>query len=282
MGGRRGSGCHRSQATTAGGRRPGAGAASHAPSIRGADDNVHQGSWLAFGRVGYMGLIFQFINQGDLPKPYYEDAFGKMSFRLTPKQELVLEAQHARDKYVYGIFSTTGFLDTINTTEHADNHYGNQLRLDHAQVHARAPHHGAQHAFARARHARARGLRARRSPGGAVLLCEERPHLLDVRRRAGLDARLLQPRHPELRGRLPPPARRRQVAIHRLPGSRRSRAAPAGEVPDRDEHALHRQRLVVRGLRLESPARGRSAGARRRRCGTTRRPGPATRTGARG
>jgi hypothetical protein len=85
----------------------------------------NKGAWLAFGRVGYMGPIFQFIDQADLPKPYYEDAFGKMSYKLTPNQELSLEVQHAADKYVYDIPATTGFLDTINTLEHADNHYGN-------------------------------------------------------------------------------------------------------------------------------------------------------------
>ena len=85
----------------------------------------NQGSWLAFGRVGYMGPVFQFIDQADLPRPYYEDAFGKVSYRLTPKHELALEFQHARDRYVYDIPATTGFLDTINTLEQANNHYGN-------------------------------------------------------------------------------------------------------------------------------------------------------------
>src|SRR5262245_60111335 len=84
-----------------------------------------KGSWLAFGRVGYMGLIFAMIDQGDLPNPYYEDAFGKVSYRLAPNHELSLEFQHAGDKYVYDIPATTGFLDTVNTLEHADNHYGN-------------------------------------------------------------------------------------------------------------------------------------------------------------
>jgi hypothetical protein len=85
----------------------------------------NQGSWLAFGRVGYMGLVFQFIDQSDLPRPYYGDAFGKVSYKLTPNQELSFQALTAADQYVYDIPATTGFLDTINTTEHADNHYGN-------------------------------------------------------------------------------------------------------------------------------------------------------------
>ena len=83
------------------------------------------GSWLGFARVGYMGPVFQFIDQADLPKPYYEDAFGKVSYKLSDRHVLSLELQHARDRYVYEIPATTGFLDTINTRERADNHYGN-------------------------------------------------------------------------------------------------------------------------------------------------------------
>jgi hypothetical protein len=83
------------------------------------------GSWLGFARVGYMGPVFQFIDQADLPKPYYEDAFGKVSYKLSDRHVLSLELQHARDGYVYEIPATTGFLDTINTRERADNHYGN-------------------------------------------------------------------------------------------------------------------------------------------------------------
>jgi TonB-dependent receptor-like protein/carboxypeptidase-like protein len=84
-----------------------------------------KGSWLAFGRYGYMGLIFQMIDQADLPNPNYGDAFGRVSYKFSPRNEVTLEVLHALDKYVYDIPATTGFLDTINTLEHADNHYGN-------------------------------------------------------------------------------------------------------------------------------------------------------------
>ena len=85
----------------------------------------HKGSWLAFGRVGYMGPVFTFIDQADLPKPDYEDVFAKTSYKLTPNQELSLELQHAGDRYLYDIAATTGFLDTINTREKADTKYQN-------------------------------------------------------------------------------------------------------------------------------------------------------------
>ena len=84
-----------------------------------------KGSWLAFGRTGYMGPVFQLIDQADLPKPRYEDAFGKASYQLSPKHELALDILHAGDRYTYDIPATTGFLDTINTREAANTHYGN-------------------------------------------------------------------------------------------------------------------------------------------------------------
>ncbi|HEY2953828.1 MAG TPA: TonB-dependent receptor [Candidatus Eisenbacteria bacterium] len=84
-----------------------------------------KGSWLGFGRVGYMGPVFQFIDQADLPKPDYADGFGKLSYRLSPRNELALEILHGGDRYVYDIAATTGFLDTINTREVASTHYNN-------------------------------------------------------------------------------------------------------------------------------------------------------------
>jgi outer membrane receptor for ferrienterochelin and colicin len=84
-----------------------------------------KGSWLTFARAGYMGLVFQFIDQADLPKPQYGDGFAKVSYDFSSKQKLSLEFLTAIDKYVYDIPATTGFLDTINTREKADNHFGN-------------------------------------------------------------------------------------------------------------------------------------------------------------
>jgi outer membrane cobalamin receptor len=84
-----------------------------------------RGSWLAFGRTGYMGLMFQLIDEGDLPRPNYEDAFAKLNLKLSEHQALALEVLAAGDRYTYDVAATTGFQDTINTREAADNHYGN-------------------------------------------------------------------------------------------------------------------------------------------------------------
>ncbi len=86
-----------------------------------------RGSWLAFGRTGYMGLLFQFIDQADLPRPRFEDGFAKASYRLSPTQQLALEFLHAGDRYTYDIAATTGFLDSINTREAARTRYGNRV-----------------------------------------------------------------------------------------------------------------------------------------------------------
>src|SRR5689334_5091427 len=83
---------------------------SHAMAMGGFGGG--KGSWLAFGRMGYMGLVFQMIDQADLPNPQYGDAFGKVTYKLTPNQKLNFDILHAGDKYKYDIEATTGFLDT--------------------------------------------------------------------------------------------------------------------------------------------------------------------------
>ena len=84
-----------------------------------------KGSWLAFGRIGYMGPVFTFIDQADLPRPDYEDVFAKLHYQLTPDHGLSLQVLHAGDRYKYNIAATTGFNDTINTRESADTDWRN-------------------------------------------------------------------------------------------------------------------------------------------------------------
>jgi len=84
-----------------------------------------KGSWLAFGRIGYLGPLFTFIDQADLPRPDYEDVFAKVGYQLSSKHGLSLEFLHAGDRYKYNIPATTGFDDTINTREAANNEYRN-------------------------------------------------------------------------------------------------------------------------------------------------------------
>lgn len=84
-----------------------------------------RGAWLASGRVGYQGLLFQFIDQADLPRPEYEDVFGKLTYRFSARHWLDVDVLHAGDRYTYDIAATTGFLDTIPTREAARTRYGN-------------------------------------------------------------------------------------------------------------------------------------------------------------
>jgi hypothetical protein len=84
-----------------------------------------RGSWLGFGRFGYLGPVFQLIDQADLPKPQYEDAFARLGWKLGAKHDVALEVLHAGDRYHYDIAATTGFNDTILTQEVADTRYGN-------------------------------------------------------------------------------------------------------------------------------------------------------------
>lgn len=84
-----------------------------------------RGSWVASARSGYMDLVFNIINQDELPSPRYHDLFGKLSFDLSPNHTLSLDALHAGDKYTFDSASTTGFRDTLDTREQANNSYGN-------------------------------------------------------------------------------------------------------------------------------------------------------------
>lgn len=84
-----------------------------------------KGSWLASARSGYMDLVFGLINQDDLPSPRYHDVFAKMDIDLTPDQTLSFDVLHAGDKYTFDAASTTGFQDSLDTREYAQNRYGN-------------------------------------------------------------------------------------------------------------------------------------------------------------
>lgn len=84
-----------------------------------------RGSWLVSARRGYLDLILGLLKQIDLPSPSYYDAFGKVSYRLSRRNQLSLEVLTAGDRYVFDAAGTTGFNDSINTRELADNRYGN-------------------------------------------------------------------------------------------------------------------------------------------------------------
>ena len=84
-----------------------------------------KGSWLVSGRRGYLDVLLNLLKQIDLPSPSYYDFFGKVSYDLGPRHNLSLNLLHARDHYTFDASATTGFQDSINTKEFADNRYGN-------------------------------------------------------------------------------------------------------------------------------------------------------------
>jgi hypothetical protein len=84
-----------------------------------------KGSWLVSGRSGYMDLVFNIINQNDLPSPRYHDVFAKMEIDLDSEHTLSFDLLHAGDKYTFDASSTTGFRDSLDSREKATNKYGN-------------------------------------------------------------------------------------------------------------------------------------------------------------
>ncbi|MCZ6633003.1 MAG: TonB-dependent receptor, partial [bacterium] len=85
----------------------------------------NKGSWLFSARRGYLDLVFTIMRQNDLPSPKYYDIFGKIDYELNPRHNLSVNLLRAGDKYSYNANGTTGFKDTINTKEIANNRYGN-------------------------------------------------------------------------------------------------------------------------------------------------------------
>lgn len=84
-----------------------------------------KGSWLVSARSGYMDLVFDIINQNDLPSPRYHDVFAKLRLNLSDRQMLSFDVLYAGDTYTFDAASTTGFRDTLDTRERAKNSYGN-------------------------------------------------------------------------------------------------------------------------------------------------------------
>ncbi len=84
-----------------------------------------KGSWFASARSGYMDVVFNIINQDELPSPRYHDVFAKLSWELNPAHTLTFAGLHAGDRYKFDAASTTGFNDTLSTREEANNSYGN-------------------------------------------------------------------------------------------------------------------------------------------------------------
>ena len=84
-----------------------------------------KGSWLVSGRRGFVDALLSIINKKETKAPSYHDFFGTVRYKLHPNHTLALNVLSADDKYRFTINGTTGFADSIKTTETADNGYGN-------------------------------------------------------------------------------------------------------------------------------------------------------------
>lgn len=84
-----------------------------------------RGSWFVSGRRGYLDLALDLMGINDIAAPVYYDLFGKVTWQLSPNQDLAVRVLHAGDSFEMDEIATTGFQDTIDTHELATNSYGN-------------------------------------------------------------------------------------------------------------------------------------------------------------
>ena len=84
-----------------------------------------RGTWFVSARRGYLDLVFSLMNLNDLPAPVYYDVFSKATWQLNQDHQLKLRVLHAGDSFDIDQTATTGFQDTIDTRETANNAYGN-------------------------------------------------------------------------------------------------------------------------------------------------------------
>ena len=84
-----------------------------------------RGSWLVSGRRGFLDAFLRVLKKKEAKAPSYQDAFGTVRYRLGPNHLLALNTLYASDTYRFTIRGTTGFNDSIPTSERANNGYGN-------------------------------------------------------------------------------------------------------------------------------------------------------------
>ncbi len=83
------------------------------------------GSWLVSGRRGFIDALLRIINKKEAKAPAYQDVFATARYQLRPNHALAMNLLYADDSYRFTIRGTTGFADSINTVEQANNGYGN-------------------------------------------------------------------------------------------------------------------------------------------------------------
>lgn len=79
----------------------------------------NKGSWLFVARRGYLDLVLDLMKELESPRPAYYDILSRVSYRLTPSQELSLHFLHARDKMTFYATDPDGDIDK------SDSRYGN-------------------------------------------------------------------------------------------------------------------------------------------------------------
>ncbi len=84
-----------------------------------------KGAWFTSARRGYLDAVLGLLNADDIPKPAYYDIFSKVRYDLNENHRISVNLLHSRDRFTFDTIATTGYLDTIDTKEYADNTYGN-------------------------------------------------------------------------------------------------------------------------------------------------------------
>ena len=165
-----------------------------------------RGLWLVSGRRGYLDLVLSLLNQHDVPSPAYHDVFGKVKYQVTPNHSVALDVLQASDKYTFSAAATTGFQDSINTEERANNRYGN-ARMGHLRVALRLQGLDAYDRIRRARHLLEGRNRVLHVQLRSDLLDRQHPRLLGAGTEAGMALRLVTASVSRVRIRPPDPRR---------------------------------------------------------------------------
>ncbi len=82
----------------------------------------NKGSWMVVARRGYLDLVLDLMKELESPRPAYYDILSRVSYRMTPSQELSLHFLHARDKMTFYATDPDGDID--QSTSRFGNTYG--------------------------------------------------------------------------------------------------------------------------------------------------------------
>jgi hypothetical protein len=71
----------------------------------------NKGSWLFVARRGYLDLVLDLMKEIESPRPAYYDILSRVSYRLTPNQEISFHVLHAHDKMTFYATDPDGDID---------------------------------------------------------------------------------------------------------------------------------------------------------------------------